>query len=261
MFGDSRLADRFRRSSAFTAGIDLARQVLPKPILGSLRSQMVRGLKGGPREVFTEIYRRNIWGYQETVSGSGSTLHYTRTLRSDLPLLVADLKVDSLLDVPCGDFNWMAQVQLPAHRYLGGDIVAPLIDDLNAKYGRFDREFRVIDLSTETLPQADLLLCRDCFMHFSEQMNFQALANILRSDVKFLLISNYPEGVNRSIRVGDWFAINLRAAPYNLPPPARTINDWMPPFERRELALWDIAGLRTWVKTGGNARLAAILEN
>ena len=62
--------DRLRRTAFFTACIDVARMTLPPAVLVWLRSQMVGNLEGTPREIFTEIYRRNIWGYQETVSGA-----------------------------------------------------------------------------------------------------------------------------------------------------------------------------------------------
>jgi len=210
---------------------------------------MVRNLHGGPREVFTEIFRRNIWGYQETVSGGGSTLHYTKKVREALPDLVGDLGVHTLLDLPCldlpcGDFHWMSEINLPITHYIGSDIVSRLVEIARIRYGRPNREFRTLDLCNDELPQADLLLCRDCLMHLSEEMNFLALANIIHSDIKYLLITTYPDGRNRSIRNGDWFTINLCAPPYNFPPPVRTIDDWVPPFDRRQLGLWEIESLR-----------------
>ena len=240
----NRFADDLRRTAFFTACIDIARRTLPTPVLTWLRSQMVRNLQGGPREVFTEIFRRNIWGYQETVSGGGSTLHYTQNLRAALPALIGELNVRTLLDLPCGDFHWMSEIGLPIGHYIGGDIVARLVEITRIRYGRPNREFRTLDLCNDALPQADLLLCRDCLMHLSEEMIFQALVNIFRSNIKYLLITTYPDGRNRSIRVGDWFTINLCAAPYNFPPPMRTIDDWVPPFDRRRLGLWEIESLR-----------------
>jgi SAM-dependent methyltransferase len=240
----ARFADELRRTAFFTACIDIARRTLPAPVLVWLRSQMVRNLHGGPREVFAEIYRRNIWGYQETASGGGSTLHYTQKMREALPELIGDLKIGTLLDLPCGDFHWMSEVKLPITRYIGSDIVPRLVEIARIRYGRPQREFRTLDLCKDVLPQVDLLLCRDCLMHLSEEMIFLALANIIRSDIKYLLISSYPDGRNRSIRLGDWFPINLCAAPYNFPPPLRTIDDWVAPFDRRHLALWEIESLR-----------------
>lgn len=240
----TRFADELRRTVFFTSCIDVARRTLPAPVLAWLRSQMVRNLAGGPREVFTEIYRRNIWGYQETASGGGSTLHYTEGLRETLPKLIGDLNVRTLLDLPCGDFHWMSEVNLPITHYIGSDIVPRLVENARIRYGRPEREFRTLDLCKDALPQADLLLCRDCLMHLSEEMIFLALANIIRSDIKYLLITTYPDGPNRSIRIGDWFPINLCAAPYNFPAPVRAIDDWVPPFDRRQLGLWEIESLR-----------------
>jgi hypothetical protein len=240
----TRFADNLRRTAFFTLCIDVARRTLPSPVLVWLRSRMVRDLHGGPGEVFTEIFRRNIWGYQETVSGGGSTLHYTRKLRETLPKLLGDLEVSTLLDLPCGDFHWMSEVNVPVTRYIGSDIVPRLVETARIRYGRPKRDFRTLDLCRDVLPQADLLLCRDCLMHLSEEMIFLALANIIRSDIKYLLISTYPDGRNRSIRIGDWFPINLCAAPYNFPAPVRVIDDWVPPFDRRQLGLWEIESLR-----------------
>ena len=239
-----KLLDRLRQTALFTACIDTARRILPTSILTWLRSQMVSNLRGTPREVFAEIYRRNIWGFQETVSGSGSTLHYTQKLRHGLPGLLSDLSIRTLLDLPCGDFHWMSKIELPVAHYIGCDIVPRLVQTARSKYGRPDREFRTIDLCNDPLPDADLLLCRDCLIHLSEDMNFLAVTNILRSNIKYLLITTYPDGRNRSIRSGDWFTLNLNAAPYNFPPPIRVLDDWVPPFDRRQLALWEIENLR-----------------
>jgi SAM-dependent methyltransferase len=251
------VADRLRRTALFTACIDIARKTLPSPVLTWLRSQMVRNLKGTPREVFTEIYRRNIWGYQETVSGGGSTLHYTQALRRNLPGLIADLKVGTLLDLPCGDLHWMSELELPVAHYIGCDIVPLLVQNARIRYGRPNREFRTVDLCQDALPDADLLLCRDCFIHLSEDMIFLALNNILRSNIKYLLTTTYPDGKNRAIHNGDWFTLNLCPAPYNFPPPLRVIDDWVPPFDRRQLALWEIESLRDVRTLASSSRATA----
>jgi hypothetical protein len=239
-----KVLDGLRRTPLFTAGIDAARRMLPAPVLIWLRSQMVRNLGGTPSEVFSEIHRRNIWGYQETVSGAGSTLQYTERLRQSLPGLLADLGVRTMLDVPCGDLHWISRIELPIERYIGCDIVPELIELNRSKFGREDRKFRTIDLCNDPLPDADLLLCRDCLIHLSEEMNLLALANILRSNIKYVLTTTYPDGKNRSIRNGDWFTLNLTAAPYNFPPPLRTLDDWVPPYTRRQIGLWEVETLR-----------------
>jgi hypothetical protein len=91
-----------------------------------------RGLRPRPRlDRQAHIYRRfqkNAWASRESVSGTGSELNRTYHLRRELPVLLSELKVRSLLDLPCGDFNWMAHVELGDIRYVGADIIAELID-------------------------------------------------------------------------------------------------------------------------------------
>ena len=245
-------------AAARTLAIDTARRVLPTPMLMRLRSLAVRRLGGDHRDVFAQIHQRNIWGYQETVSGAGSTLSYTESLRQTLPGLIRELGVRTLLDVPCGDFNWMREVDLPVERYIGGDIVPALVAETRSRYGRPGREFVVIDLCQDPLPAADLLLCRDCFIHLSEDMIFRALANIVRADINHVLLTTYPQGQNRAIRTGDWFPVNLCQAPYELPPPRQTLADWKPPFDERCLGLWDVAELRRWAQTRKDPRLTEV---
>jgi hypothetical protein len=244
-------------SSARTFCIGVARRVLPGPVMTRVRSLAVRRLKGDAKDVFTQIHDKNIWGYEESVSGAGSTLRYTETIRQTLPGLLKELGVESMLDLPCGDFNWMRQVELPVSRYIGGDIVEGLIAKNQAQYGRGgerSREFRVLDLSKDDLPAVDVLFCRDCLMHLNEDLVFACLRNMARSPVKYVLTTTYAGGAgvrNRVIRTGDWFPINLCAEPYGLPEPMRKLEDWMPPFDRRVLGLWKVGDLRAWAEGHG----------
>ena len=77
--------------------------------------------------VFEEIYLRNSWGNSESHSGHGSSESATRFLRTALLRVLTDLGVKSMLDVPCGDFNWMRLLDLPVD-YFGADIVPQLIE-------------------------------------------------------------------------------------------------------------------------------------
>lgn len=58
-------------------------------------------------DVFTDIYRTNRWGSDETRSGPGSELLRMKRVIAQLGELNRDLGVSSVLDAPCGDFNWM----------------------------------------------------------------------------------------------------------------------------------------------------------
>ncbi|MGY8707529.1 class I SAM-dependent methyltransferase [Bradyrhizobium sp. 18BD] len=177
-----------------------------------------------------------IWG--------GSTLHNTQRVREGLPGLLANLGVHTLLDLPCGDLHWLSKIDLPVSRYIGGDIVPELIERTRERHGRPDRTFIRIDICNDPLPQADLLLCRDCFIHLSEDMIFRAIDNIVRSEIKYLLTTTFPGGRNHAIGTGDFFTIDLRAHPYNFPAPLRALEHGVAPFDWRQLALWKVETLR-----------------
>ena len=65
-------------------------------------------LEGLPHEeLFTRIWKTNLWGAETSASGLGSEDTATSTLRTQLPALLERLNVETLLDLPCGDFGWM----------------------------------------------------------------------------------------------------------------------------------------------------------
>ena len=68
--------------------------------------------------VFDTIARQNTWGSTESISGPGSTLGATATLRKGLAEAFRVLEVRSLVDAPCGDLNWMRHVQFPFEKYI-----------------------------------------------------------------------------------------------------------------------------------------------
>jgi hypothetical protein len=118
--------------------------------------------------VFRAIWICNVWGDAESRSGTGSNLRETAVLRKRLARLLEHLAVRRVLDVPCGDFHWMKEVQFPAGLvYEGGDIVEQIVNTNHNRYGGATRSFRTMDLLRDPLPAADLILCRDCLVHFS----------------------------------------------------------------------------------------------
>ena len=169
---------------------------------------------------FSEIYRDNLWGDSESVSGRGSTLARTVTIRKGLPELLQSVGAQSLLDAPCGDFNWMRLVDLGAIRYMGVDVVTELIARNRQVYGRPGINFVVADVIRDQLPQSDAILCRDCFIHLSFKDIHRTLTNFKRSGSRFLLATTHIDIVeNTDVRTGGWRNINLQSAPFNFPQP------------------------------------------
>jgi len=53
----------------------------------------------GEQKVFAEIFQRNAWASRESVSGTGSELGRTYHLRRELPIVLSELNVRSLLEI------------------------------------------------------------------------------------------------------------------------------------------------------------------
>lgn len=201
-----------------------------------------------PADVFSNFYHKNKWGDEESRSGKGSNLGATKTLRQILPPLVAELGIESFLDLPCGDYYWMAQTELGVERYTGGDIVSDLIVANTKQFAKEGVSFEVIDLISGPVPKHDLIFTRDCLVHLSTEHVKSALRNIKRSGSDWLLTTTYPgTGTNDEISTGQWRSIDLQKAPFGLPEPVRMIAEGME-HERGQgpnkmLGLWRVDDL------------------
>jgi len=177
-------------------------------------------------KIFTRIYARNSWRNAESKSGPGSTVGRTDLLRSRLSELIRELGAHSLLDAPCGDFNWMRLTDLPGVEYLGADIVSDLVQANNLLYGSPSRKFVHIDMLRGPLPQADLVLCRDGWVHFSFSDITDALGAIKKSRSTYLLTTTFTACIkNTDVPTGDWRPLNLDLAPFRFPPALRVVLD------------------------------------
>jgi hypothetical protein len=79
------------------------------------------------RQVFTHIFETGHWQGPSSVSGAGSDQSQTAGISRALPDLVRAYGIESVLDLPCGDFHWMQRVELGGATYIGADIVEPLV--------------------------------------------------------------------------------------------------------------------------------------
>jgi len=169
------------------------------------------GKPPNPKQEFDSIFRENKWGAKESVSGPGSTLKATRQIARALPRLLRDYRIKTILDIPCGDFNWMRTVNLDNAKYIGADIVADLIARNRDQYPNVD--FRVLDLAHDSLPKSDLVIVRDCLVHFPFELINTTIENIKRSGAKYLLVTTFPERQNYDITLGAWRPVDMQADP------------------------------------------------
>jgi len=188
------------------------------------------------KKVFRSIYKRNGWGSAESISGPGSTLAYTAHLRQQLPEILRSLQIKTLLDAPCGDCNWINKVDLSGIVYTGADIVPEIIGANKLRYP--DKNFINANIITDNLPTADLVLCRDCFIHLRKKEIIEVIQNFKRCGIKYMLASTYPVERNTEILTGHFRPVNLELEPFHLSEPLKKIKDHTEDATIRYLGLW-----------------------
>ena len=176
---------------------------------------------------FQRIHDTNLWGAEASSSGLGSEMDATAVLRAELPRLFERLGVASLLDAPCGDAGWINHADLGV-RYAGVDIVPSLIERLQSRAaaGEIRGEYHLADITGDTLPRCDAILCRDALVHLSFANIERAVANFRASGAKWLIATTFPEWrANADCEDGDWRALNFERAPFDWGPPVELLNE------------------------------------
>lgn len=239
--------DRVARLGMLRQAKSLLKSIFPRGATAYGRvKDSCRGMFTRDRDaelVFSEIYERNLWGDPETASGRGSTVGRTTVIRYALPTLLSEVGAISLLDAPCGDFNWMRYTELGRVTYIGADVVPSLITRNQQRYGRDGREFVILDITRCEVPRATVILCRDCFSHFSFRDVRSTIANFKRSNSEYLFATTHT-GVreHRDIATGQGRYVNLQLPPFNFPEPTRLVVE--DPELGKCLGVWPLQQLR-----------------
>jgi hypothetical protein len=192
-------------------------------------------------EVFSEGWPGQA---EDTVCGWGSSEPHTQLVRKGLATIIDDYDVRSLDDAGCGDLAWMSTLDLGDVHYTGYDA-----HERATWPGLRDRGFHleVADIATDRLRTADLLICRDVFIHLPNHIVLAALANFRRS-CRLLLstcyvsdselpggeFSNYERMAEPSLRHAK---LDLTRAPFGLGEPLERIPENSP---NKYLGLWKL---------------------
>jgi hypothetical protein len=194
--------------------------------------------------IFSQIYADQVWVHtdQDSLSGLGSTRVATDRLVNELSDFLKEVGCRQLVDIGCGDFNWMRNVQ-GDFDYLGIDTVPELVKANNASFANGRRRFVCMDATRTAIQPGDVAVCREVLFHLSFRDGIQLLRNIKTAGFKYVLLtSNKSVWFNADIRNGDFRLINLCKPPYMLPAPDRELMDDKV-SSQRVLAVWRGAAL------------------
>lgn len=165
----------------------------------------------------------------ETPNGPGSQLGFTQHLIERLPELFKQYKIQTILDAPCGDWNWMQYVDLDfVSMYAGWDSETAFIEENRKRFGHTGfQNFKRVNLLTVTKwPSVDLIIMRDFMIHLPTSFSVTILNRIKASGSRYLLATNFPGEHNdyhcdlnggHDDRPGYFCRpVNLEAEPFNL---------------------------------------------
>jgi hypothetical protein len=202
-----------------------------------------------PEAIFRDIVAHDKWRGSESISGPGSSLTAASTVIGELPTVMRELRIASMLDLPCGDFHWMRHVDLSGIDYHGADILDELVEANTSAFATPSVRFSRLDILADELPTVDLVLCRDCLVHFSDTDVRTALLRVCDSGSTYLLTTTFTaRSSNADIVTGRWRPLNLEIAPFGLPAPISVIAEGSTATDRafsdKSLGLWLVDDIR-----------------
>ena len=137
------------------------------------------------QQIFENIYETGAWGVYTNplhpfYSGSGShdieiVLPYLKAAEEFL--LEFETK-PNVLDLGCGDFSIGSRLRHLCNEYIACDIVSPLIEFNKEKFAELGVDFRVLDLTKDELPSADIIFIRQVFQHLSNKQIQNAIPQL-----------------------------------------------------------------------------------
>lgn len=160
--------------------------------------------------------------------------------------MIEEIQAKTIFDAPCGDYNWFRHIDRGADvQYIGGDIVKTLVQSNTAAYADNATEFLHIDITSDTIPNADVWLCRDYLIHLSYEDIQHVIDNYFRSTIRYwLLTSHINVDKNIDIPTGHCRMLNLELEPLNFPAPIRYLDEDDNEGTGKRLGLWDRESLK-----------------
>ena len=180
------------------------------------------------KDVFTDIYKQNLWGDipKQYSSGSGSTDPSVSVYAEAIKRFISTKQITKVVDLGCGDFKVGSQIHFPGTKYIGVDIVQELVDYNDELFGNDNISFFCMDIIRDNLPNAELCLIRQVLQHLSNQEISQILRNIIK--YKYVIVTEHyppsylhiipnkekPHGLG--IRIENDSAVYLDQLPFNV---------------------------------------------
>lgn len=199
----------------------------------------------GPQKVdivraFTKVYDENVWQRKNT-SGPGSSAQHTGAYRSFLQRVLGGYRIRRVIDVGCGLWEHLGEINWTGVEYLGIDPVQSVVERNRSLPLPPNHRFQcgVLD-DIPDLGTYDLAIVKDVMQHLPNTA-IQAMLHQLRV-VKYLLVTNdLAAGPNVECTLGGFRKIDLELPPFEVTPIGK-IDFKSCPFVKRTLLIQNDVG-------------------
>ncbi len=198
------------------------------------KSVTVNDVEARQHSVFTKVYEELGWSIfqQESVSGTGSTLENTEILRSELPKVCKKYNINNIVDIACGDFNWMKEIVNEFEYYRGVDIVDALVKSNKDKYKKKNHiEFIKADVINDFGKCIegkifDAIILKDVLVHFPNEYVSTVLKSLNDSPIRYVFITHFNsiEANTDITEFNGWRPQNFTLSPWEMNKPLESIS-------------------------------------
>jgi Methyltransferase domain len=215
-------------------------------------------------EVFTDIYSSNRWGGRSGTFCSGDGSHEAAIVAPYVAKVTAELgrigaATMTAVDLGCGDYSVGRQLSPACGRYIGVDIVKPLVAHNQAMFGSANISFRHANMVEDALPDGDICFVRQVLRHLSNEQIAAVLPKL--DKFRWCFITEHhpsPDRLRRpnedkphgdTIRVSRGSGVFLDQAPFGIPAARYSLLLEVPSVA--PVDSMDAGVIRTYVLTGG----------
>ncbi len=180
------------------------------------------------KAVFNSIYKSYHWkDYNkpragESYSGFGSDKHLSDDIIFLFKKFIEEKKIKTILDLACGDFNWMKNIIMNNKKilsYTGYEIVDEITKSNVKLYSKENIFFKTIDVIDDPLDKKfDLIIIKDLFQHIKNSEIISIISKLKKNKSNFFAISTNPDIKNNVDlkNFGHHRYINIETEPFML---------------------------------------------
>ncbi len=179
------------------------------------------------RKIFSKIYKDKLWDKKSLNFNSGPGSHNNELVIPFLEFVksfIIKKKIESIVDLGCGDFNIGKNIYNKVNIYYGIDIVPDLIEYNKKKFANSTVQFQCKNFIKDSIPKADCVILRQVLQHMDNQSIIKILEKI--KIYKYAIITehipsknfipNIDKKTGPTTRLEFDSGINVEIKPFNL---------------------------------------------